>query len=897
MGVPSEKIQKLTEAGEVGFAEIEQAFKNMTTEGGRFAGYLEEYMKTFEGQVSMLTDVWQKSTGALTSGMFESLKGIVADLTKALQDNQKVLMEWGFILGETVKGLWVVFSAIGTVLKYVLGYIADLVLALNSLNLNWDLVIIVIGGVVAAFNPFIGALILIAETISYIIRLWDQFKNKANVTNIPKVNLEQTKRGRQEYITTAELKAMNEITDDLQKVIDKYKDEYLKAVAERAVKERTNIYAVAQYEYNQSLANIKEKSAGNEAVYNESVKYLNLYQKLVIAGIDKEEQERIKKLAEEEQERVGKLEEFLQKYQEEWEKIQAQEKVDNKSNIYAVAEYEYELEKRNIEEKLKGEDEYLKKALAVAEKIHQQKLRNIAVEEFGKRWENLIPKNPMNSEQWADVYGENTKYTDTLSAKEILSSLNLDSSLEDIDVYIKLIKSEVNKLQTSADAGTSANKILIATYTAIMHKVTNYIPILKAMSNNSAISSGTYPLDQDFWDNLKIAFVADYEKQDFFGTILKSIALSFEGTQLQGAFQEMSKAWTKVFENNKIINIIGDFFSNIGKGLSDNLFIKEWAKNFSLIGEGVSSFADSTGLTDISSALGNSFKFLTDIIGSDLLSIILKFIMGSEQVQKVLGAITDIVMNTLAPALKWVADIVAWLFDNVVVPFGNAVIDVINFLLGWMGIHLNYLTTIVFALAQELEATTSKKALSETIDYLRDKLDDMVSSQLSSLEDLYEVGAITASEYAKQADAISTQYDYEKSLLSNSDKQLNTLQGIYDRLVELLAVQATIDDSNLTDAEIIALVQSARVGGSFANGINNVPYNMIAQLHQGEKVVPANFSRAIDRGDISLSNGTSTNGGVHVTVNVAGSIKSENDLVATITNAIYRKQKMGVLVR
>lgn len=55
-GTTTEEVLKLVSAGTVGFTEIDQAFKNMTSSGGQFYGMLERQSKTFNGMVSTLKD-------------------------------------------------------------------------------------------------------------------------------------------------------------------------------------------------------------------------------------------------------------------------------------------------------------------------------------------------------------------------------------------------------------------------------------------------------------------------------------------------------------------------------------------------------------------------------------------------------------------------------------------------------------------------------------------------------------------------------------------------------------------------------------------------------------------------------------------------------------------------
>lgn len=56
LGVSADKINGMVSAGKVGFPHIEQMFKNMTSEGGKFANLMEKQSKTITGQISNLQD-------------------------------------------------------------------------------------------------------------------------------------------------------------------------------------------------------------------------------------------------------------------------------------------------------------------------------------------------------------------------------------------------------------------------------------------------------------------------------------------------------------------------------------------------------------------------------------------------------------------------------------------------------------------------------------------------------------------------------------------------------------------------------------------------------------------------------------------------------------------------
>lgn len=72
-GVAKSQVGALVTAGKVGFAEVEQALKSMTSEGGKFHNLMEEQSKTITGQLSnlgdsitqMFNDIGKQSEGAI----------------------------------------------------------------------------------------------------------------------------------------------------------------------------------------------------------------------------------------------------------------------------------------------------------------------------------------------------------------------------------------------------------------------------------------------------------------------------------------------------------------------------------------------------------------------------------------------------------------------------------------------------------------------------------------------------------------------------------------------------------------------------------------------------------------------------------------------------------------
>ena len=77
LGVTRQELTGLISEGKVGFPEVEQAFRNMTSEGGMFYNLMREQSKTITGQISNLQDgisqmfnsIGQQSEGVITSAI------------------------------------------------------------------------------------------------------------------------------------------------------------------------------------------------------------------------------------------------------------------------------------------------------------------------------------------------------------------------------------------------------------------------------------------------------------------------------------------------------------------------------------------------------------------------------------------------------------------------------------------------------------------------------------------------------------------------------------------------------------------------------------------------------------------------------------------------------------
>lgn len=88
-GVTTEEVLKLVEQGKVGFGDIDQAFKNMTSSGGRFYGMLEKQSQTFNGLLSTLKDnislILTRFGEAVLPQAVDMLEGVLGALDKFIK--------------------------------------------------------------------------------------------------------------------------------------------------------------------------------------------------------------------------------------------------------------------------------------------------------------------------------------------------------------------------------------------------------------------------------------------------------------------------------------------------------------------------------------------------------------------------------------------------------------------------------------------------------------------------------------------------------------------------------------------------------------------------------------------------------------------------------------------
>lgn len=83
-GVTDAEVKKLVEDGKIGFDNLETAFRDLTSEGGKFSGMMEAQSQTFAGQMSTMQDNFNQLAGELAKPIFEFLKTGIGDVNVLL---------------------------------------------------------------------------------------------------------------------------------------------------------------------------------------------------------------------------------------------------------------------------------------------------------------------------------------------------------------------------------------------------------------------------------------------------------------------------------------------------------------------------------------------------------------------------------------------------------------------------------------------------------------------------------------------------------------------------------------------------------------------------------------------------------------------------------------------
>lgn len=192
-GVTKEEIAEMVSAGEIGFPAVEQAFKNMSGEGGRFADLMDKQSKSMKGQWSNLKDqitlVSEKIGMTLipiATTLLEKVMPIVERLGLWIEKNPKLAS--GILLVSTaIAGIIALIGILGLIMPSIIagfGFLATAIggvaTALTFLAANpVGIVIGIIVGAIALLIFFIKDIIKNIDAVAIVWGwFWDWASNK-----------------------------------------------------------------------------------------------------------------------------------------------------------------------------------------------------------------------------------------------------------------------------------------------------------------------------------------------------------------------------------------------------------------------------------------------------------------------------------------------------------------------------------------------------------------------------------------------------------------------------------------------------------------------------------------------------------------------------------------------
>lgn len=101
-GVSTDEVNKMVEAGKVGFPEVQKVIENLTNEGGKFFNLMQEQSKAITGKISNLADAWDvmlsnigKANDGVISGAIDSAKFLVENYEAVYNILKSLIVTYG----------------------------------------------------------------------------------------------------------------------------------------------------------------------------------------------------------------------------------------------------------------------------------------------------------------------------------------------------------------------------------------------------------------------------------------------------------------------------------------------------------------------------------------------------------------------------------------------------------------------------------------------------------------------------------------------------------------------------------------------------------------------------------------------------------------------------------
>lgn len=113
MGVSADQVKKLGSQGKIHFAELEKAFANMTSTGGRFSGMMDKMSQSTEGLLSTIEGKLQDEMRAIGQAMLPTIRTIAEGFEPAFAAAKSAVEFLIVPIGELLDALGGIFEALG----------------------------------------------------------------------------------------------------------------------------------------------------------------------------------------------------------------------------------------------------------------------------------------------------------------------------------------------------------------------------------------------------------------------------------------------------------------------------------------------------------------------------------------------------------------------------------------------------------------------------------------------------------------------------------------------------------------------------------------------------------------------------------------------------------------
>jgi len=852
MGVTTDKIQKMASEGKIGFTEVEKAFQNMTTNGGRFAGIIEGYMETLTGKASMLSDILEQSAGTGTKGIFNAMKVGVEELTKVIQGDgmqdffatlsvdlghiAKIVIDVGiafvklapilsmalkmFIAFMVIKAIPAMLFSIGDMaIKVAIGIqgitasaIAS-TSALSSMTTGIGLLASAAGAFIVA-NPWLVALLAIAAVGGTILTIMHVNADKARESEDPNIRSAQLNRDIRAYgnearanIGTGPSNSTASITRDVTEVAKLAKEYRLadNVVADMLIKQNqlsksawdqfkaTKATGEAAVRMVSELAMVKDIAAASTSDETKQANFLSgLTGKDAMSYYDPND---INALG------TRGANDYIASFAD---------KMKADSDKYGEA-FTPDMKKANLESEMKA----LYSALDTGAKIP-----------------NLFEKTGFDETTIARIL-EITKLIEKMGGKATVTAKAVEKikkSWTDREWAAKVTETQLDDIQLTMDKALyAANEEYSLRYSLEVKSSEDAIALAKEQQRviNNIRKNGAIETAKAIQDeNIKAFERMKGNDPEFWNS-----QAAKAGAGDRGAAASMSLQGT---DTGKLM-AGGDPLTMVITALAEMaLTIENVNKSFNFLG---TIFEAMRPLME--GSMNNAFQIFVDMLSAfgaamaplmPILAVMMKF--GN--------IITYILMVPLIWALQYLAAGFTWFYDVVIVPVGNAIIQLINGVLKSINSFTKYISKLTgvkiakLPLIDELEKTakmiedfngttqdmldvlktqadTMYGYLTSTIKAFTSKINGTLDKQIKSYEDLYNVGGMSGADLAAKTEELNKgRVSFEESVLSNADEQLlklGTTGDLYTRLGELVNIKKAIDDNpDMTAEDMISVM-------------------------------------------------------------------------------------------